>query len=107
MGYFSDYRDHVGTNPERFFKSTIFQSARMLLGMDCLEPGQSQPTHQHAGRDKFYFVLEGSARFTIAGETHEGGPGTLAWAPADAPHGVVNTGPERLTMLIGMAPEPG
>jgi quercetin dioxygenase-like cupin family protein len=107
MGYFSDYRDHVGADLGRFFKSTIFQSPRMLLGMDCLEPGQSQPPHQHAGRDKFYYVIEGQGRFTIDGQTHEGGPGTVVWAPADTSHAVVNIGGERLTMLIGMAPEPG
>lgn len=107
MNYFSDYRDHVGANPARFFKSTIFQSERMLLGMDCLEPGQSQPTHRHAGRDKFYYVIEGYGRFTVGDQSHEGGPGTVVWAPADIPHGVINTGEARLTMLIGMAPEPG
>lgn len=107
MSYFEDYRKHVGANPARFFKSTIFQSPRMLVGMDCLEPGQTQPPHRHAGRDKFYFVIEGQGRFTIGEETREGGPGTLVWAPADTTHAVVNIGDVRLVMLIGMAPEPG
>jgi quercetin dioxygenase-like cupin family protein len=106
MRYFSDYHRHVGANPERFFKSTIFQSPRMLLGMDCLEPQQVQTPHRHAGRDKFYYVVEGRGRFTIDEETHEGGPGTVVWAPADTIHSVVNIGDERLVMLIGMAPEP-
>ena len=107
MSYFRDYRDYVGANPARFFKSTIFQSPRMLVGMDCLEPGQSQSPHQHAGRDKFYFVLEGSGRFTIGDQTQECGPGMVVWAPADTVHGVANISEGRLTMLIGMAPEPG
>lgn len=107
MDFFSDYRKHIGSNPERFFKSTIFQSARMLVGMDCLEPGQTQPAHLHAGRDKLYFVIEGQGHFQVGDQLHEGGPGTLIWAAADSVHAVENTGAERLVMLIAMAPEPG
>ena len=107
MTYFSHYDCHTGAQPSRFFKSTIFQSERMLVGMDCLEPGQAQHPHQHAGRDKFYFVIEGLGRFTIGAETQDCGPGSVIWAPADTSHAVTNIGDTRLTMLIGMAPEPG
>lgn len=106
MSFFTHYTAHTGANMERWFKSTIAQSPRMLVGMDCLEPGQAQPSHQHAGRDKLYFVVEGEGLFTIGGETAQLGPGGIAWAPADTPHGVVNTGDTRLTMLIAMAPLP-
>ena len=106
MSYFSHYEQHVGSHPTRFFKSTIFLSEHMLVGMDCLEPGQVQQPHQHAGHDKFYFVIEGSGRFTIGSETQDCGPGNIIWAPADTIHSVINTSGTRLTMLIGMAPEP-
>jgi quercetin dioxygenase-like cupin family protein len=106
MASFSDYREHVGANTARWFKSTIFLSPNMLVGIDCLEPGQAQPPHQHAGRDKMYFVVEGEGEFTVGNETRRLGPGELAWAPADTAHGVVNVGAARLTMLIAMAPEP-
>jgi quercetin dioxygenase-like cupin family protein len=106
MTYFKDYHDFVGANTGRFFKSTIFQSEHMLVGMDCLEPAQVQHAHFHAGHDKFYYVIEGQGRFTIASETKECGPGSVIWAPADTTHGVENIGATRLTMLIGMAPEP-
>jgi len=106
MTVFSHYRDHVGADPARWFKSTIFLSPHMLVGMDCLEPGQAQPPHQHAGRDKLYFVIEGEGEFTIGAETRRLGPGGMAWAAADTPHAVRNAGPARLTMLIAMAPEP-
>jgi quercetin dioxygenase-like cupin family protein len=106
MSYFHDHRAYVGANLERFFKSTIVQSPRMLVGMDCLEPGQAQPPHKHAGRDKFYFVISGQGLFTIGETSQACGPGMLVWAPADTPHGVINDGDQRLVMLIGMAPEP-
>lgn len=103
----TDYRDHVGANAERFYKATLFQSPRMLVGLDCLEPGQAQPPHRHAGRDKMYFVVEGRGRFTVGDATTEGGEGAVVWAPADVEHSVVNLGERRLVMLIAMAPEPG
>lgn len=106
MEPFADYRAYVGANLERFFKATIFQTPRMLVGTDCLEPGQAQPLHLHAGRDKLYVVVEGQGAFTIGDATRTCGPGELIFAAADQTHGVVNTGPERLVMIIVMAPEP-
>lgn len=106
MSSFADHRDYIGVNLTRFHKATIVQSPRMLLGMDCLEPGQSQPPHRHAGRDKFYFVIDGSGLFTIGDEQRCLGAGEIAWAAADVVHGVTNVGTTRLVMLIGMAPDP-
>jgi quercetin dioxygenase-like cupin family protein len=106
MSFFRDYRDHVGAHPTKFFKSTLFQSERLLLGLNCLEPGQEQHVHTHAGQDKFYFVVEGSGTFTVGDEVRDAGPGTTIWAPADVPHGVANTGTERLVVLVGIAPAP-
>ena len=107
MTNFTDYRLHVGVHQERFFKTTLFQSSRMLLGMDCLEPGQIQPSHVHRERDKFYFVIEGEGEFVIGDETRHADSGAVIWAPADVGHSVTNTGSQRLVMLIGMAPKPG
>lgn len=107
MTMFADYREFTGANAEKFFKSTLFQSARLLLGLNCLEPGQEQHVHTHAGQDKFYFVVEGSGTFRVGPEEREAGAGTVVWAPADVPHGVVNTGAARLVLLVGIAPAPG
>lgn len=107
MSYFTDYRQHSGANLEGLFKTTLFQSKRLLLGMDCLAPGQTLSSRTHAARDKFFYVIEGRGLFTIGEETQELGPGEVAWTPAGVIHTVVNTGAERLVMLIGMAPRPG
>jgi quercetin dioxygenase-like cupin family protein len=106
MSFFRNYRDHVGAHPTKFFKSTLFQSDRLLLGLNCLEPGQEQLVHTHAGQDKFYFVVEGSGTFTVGDEVRDAGVGSTIWAPANMPHGVVNTGTERLVVLVGIAPAP-
>ena len=107
MSNFTTYLSHVGTAPEKFFKSTLFHSPRLMLGLNTLEPGQVQKVHTHTGQDKFYFVIEGEGDFVVGDETRRCAAGHAIWAPADVPHGVSNNGSERLVVLVGMAPSPG
>jgi quercetin dioxygenase-like cupin family protein len=106
VSYFADYAEHAGTDAERFFKSTLFRSERLLLGLNCLEPGQAQAVHDHADQDKFYFVVEGEGAFTVGAEARTVGQGVAVWAPAGVEHGVVNRGSRRLVLLVGIAPGP-
>lgn len=101
-----DYRDYVGARPEKFYKTTLFQGDALMIGLNCLEPGQIQAAHEHADQDKFYFVLEGTGLFTVGEEVVEAGPGHVVWAAAGLPHGVENRGSQRLTLLMGIAPPP-
>ena len=103
----TDYSAHTGSNPDRYFKSTLFRSQRLLLGINCLDPGQTQKAHTHADQDKFYFVLEGEGEFVVGNETRTGGPGVAIWAPAGVEHGVTNHSTQRLVLLVGIAPAPG
>ena len=107
MSNFIRYSDRVGSLPDKQFKATLFQSDRLMLGLNCLEPGQSQHAHTHGTQDKFYFVVEGSGRFEVGDETREVGDGMVVWAPAAVTHGVTNTGTKRLVLLVGIAPFPG
>lgn len=106
MTNFADYRDHVGARPDKFYKATLFAGPRLLLGLNCLEPGQSQAVHDHPDQDKFYFVVEGRGEFVVGAEAHTAGPGSVVWAPAGQPHGVTNAGAQRLVILMGIAPAP-
>jgi mannose-6-phosphate isomerase-like protein (cupin superfamily) len=99
-----DWRDHVGSRADKFFKTTLWQGDHIMLGLNCLEPGQVQKTHAHDGADKFYFVLEGSGTFVIGNEERPAGAGSLVIAPAGVQHGVTNTANMRLSMLVGIAP---
>ena len=104
MTNFSHFRTHVGTDPEGFFKSTVFEGTGLRLGVSCLEPGQSQPEHTHDGQDKFYYVIEGHGEFVVGEETRDAGVGMVVWAPAGSKHGVTNNTSTRLVLLVGMAP---
>ncbi len=102
--YLTDYRQHVGVKPDKFYKTTLFRGDFLMLGLNCLEPGQVQPVHDHADQDKFYAVLEGMGVFTVGDDEQAAGPGVVVWAPAGLPHGVRNEGTERLVLLMGIAP---
>jgi quercetin dioxygenase-like cupin family protein len=104
--HFVHYGDHVGARPDKFYKDTLFSGDFLMIGLNCLEPGQVQPVHDHADQDKVYVVLEGAGVFTVGADEKEAGPGHVVWAPAGAPHGVRNAGQERLVLLVSMAPPP-
>ena len=106
MTDFKDYREHVAPREGAVGKSTLFESPRLLLGLNSLEPGVEQRVHTHSGQDKFYHVLEGHGTFTIGDTVRELGAGHVVWAAAGVEHGVVNHRDERLVLLVGIAPAP-
>ena len=106
MNHFINWQDHAGSQPEKFYKTTLWQGDHMMVGLNCLEPGQTQKIHAHDGAEKFYFVLEGSGKFTVGGEEQEAAAGSLVSAPAGVPHGVTNNRAVRLSLLVVIAPPP-
>jgi len=89
--------------PDKMAKVTLSESPRLLLGLNCLEPGQSQSAHAHAGADKFYYVVSGRALFLVGAAVVEAGPGDVVVCPAGETHGVERA-MERTTLLVGIAP---
>ena len=92
-------------SPSKYLKQDLFSGHHLLIGLNCFEPGQVQPVHQHAGADKFYFILSGRATISVGDVSKEVQAGALVWAPADLPHGVVGVA-ERTVMLVGIGPSP-
>src|SRR6476620_5454016 len=101
---FLNLYDYEGANPEKYFKATLWLGQHVTIGINCLEPNQTQPVHAHAGADKFYFVLNGVGSFVVGEEERTVAAGAVVIAPAGVPHGVTNIGAERLSLLIGIAP---
>ena len=106
MQYVKAIQDHVGSKDEKFYKTTLFRSDALLLGLNCLEPGQTQKPHDHADQDKFYYVVEGQGQFRIGDDVKTAVAGEVVWAPAGVIHGVSNEAGSRLTLLVGIAPAP-
>ncbi len=87
-------------------KSTIFESERIMVGLNSFNPGQEHKLHAHSGMDKIYHVLEGSGVFVLEDREIEMEAGILLVAPEGVPHGIRNTSEERLVVLAILAPSP-
>src|SRR6202163_5002333 len=98
--------DHADWRSDKMGKSTIYQSARLLVGLNAFEPGQSHALHAHVGIDKMYYVLDGDGIFLLEGRELPMRAGDLLVAPDGVPHGVKNTGKGRLLVLAVLAPAP-
>ena len=93
--------------PDKMGKSTLFESERILVGLNCFEPGQDHALHAHRGTDKVYHVLAGRGLVLLEGRAVPVEPGVMLVAPEGVPHGIRNTGSERLVILAILAPAPG
>jgi len=87
-------------------KSTLYQSAHVLVGLNAFEPGQSHALHAHAGMDKVYLVVEGEGLFLLDGQELPMRSGDLLVAPDGVPHGVRNNSGARLLVMALLAPGP-
>jgi mannose-6-phosphate isomerase-like protein (cupin superfamily) len=106
MEVFRDARAAAAFAPDKMKKVNLFDTERMFCDVYGLNPGQEQTAHAHAGSDKVYFVLDGVGQFRIGDAERQVGSGHAVLAPAGASHAVRNPGPERLTLLVFMAPKP-
>ena len=98
--------DHAVYSSEKMGKSTLFESPHLLVGLNAFEPGQEHALHAHAGQDKAYLVTRGSGLFLLEGRELPMNAGDLLVAPSGVPHGVRNTGAERLLVIAILAPAP-
>jgi quercetin dioxygenase-like cupin family protein len=91
---------------EQLHKVNLFETERMFFDVYCLEPGQAQKPHAHAGSDKIYAVVDGAIVAQVGGEEQELRAGEAVLAPAGKEHGIVNRSSARAAVLVFMAPKP-
>jgi quercetin dioxygenase-like cupin family protein len=106
MDHFVHVRDRLAFSADKMKKVGLVDTPSLFCDAYCFEPGQEQAGHRHAVGDKLYYVISGRGTVRVGREEHELGPGDLACAPAGEEHGVRNPGPERLVLLVTMAPKP-
>ena len=91
---------------DKMKKNGLFGTERLFCDLYCFEPGQSQAPHTHEGSDKIYYVVQGRGLFRVGDEERELREQEIAIAPSGQKHGVNNPGPDRLILLVFMAPKP-
>jgi len=102
--FFKDYQDFAVFQPDRCGKSTLFENEYALVGLNCLEPGQSMQKHAHQVQTRFYVVLEGSGQAWVGEEARDAGAGMVIWVPSGKTHRIINNGDQRMVMLVGICP---
>ena len=106
MECFQRVLERVAFAPDKMKKTNLVDTASLFCDVYGLEAGQSQAGHRHAVGDKLYYVLAGSGRIRVDADERMVAPGDLVCAPAGSDHAVHNPGPERLALLVVMAPKP-
>ena len=98
--------EHAVYRADKMGKATLFESERILVGLNCFEPGQQHALHAHGALDKVYQVLAGRGEFLLEERSIPMEAGVMLVAPQGVPHGIRNTGSERLVVLAILAPSP-
>ncbi|MBJ7260110.1 MAG: cupin domain-containing protein [Chthoniobacterales bacterium] len=75
---------------------------KQSLAEASMRPGQSTERHHHKISEELYFILEGTARMEIDGETRDVGPADAILIPACARHQI--TAQSALRFLCCCAP---
>jgi mannose-6-phosphate isomerase-like protein (cupin superfamily) len=63
------------------------------------------PQHRHARHDEGFYVVAGTARFTVGETTYDAPSGTLVMVPPGAPHTFANPGDEPAIMVNTFTPD--
>ena len=74
------------------------------LAEATLEPDEATQRHYHARTEEIYFVLKGSGRMEVDGETKMVRPGDAVLIPAGAWHQLENNGNSELRILCCCSP---
>jgi mannose-6-phosphate isomerase-like protein (cupin superfamily) len=79
---------------------------RIGIAEITLAPHSDGPIqHRHAEHDEGFYVVSGTARFTVGTTVHDAAPGTLVMVPPGAPHTFANPGDEPLVMVNTFTPD--
>jgi mannose-6-phosphate isomerase-like protein (cupin superfamily) len=63
------------------------------------------PQHRHGRHDEGFYVVAGTARFTVGEESYEAPAGTLVMIPPGAPHTFANDSDEPVVLLNTFTPD--
>lgn len=79
---------------------------RLGIGEITLAPHTEGPLqHRHSQHDEGFYVVSGTARFTVGDTTYEVPAGTLVMVPPGAPHTFANPGDEVVMLLNTFTPD--
>jgi quercetin dioxygenase-like cupin family protein len=79
---------------------------RLGLGEITLAPRtQGPPQHRHAAHDEGFYVVSGTAQFTVGETTYDAPAGTFVMIPPGAPHTFANPSDQTTVLLNTFTPD--
>ncbi|MEY9931374.1 mannose-6-phosphate isomerase-like protein (cupin superfamily) [Catenulispora sp. GP43] len=103
-----DDGEHVDLGPARLriLEDGATTGHRLGVAEITLAPrSPGPPQHRHAEHDEGFYVVSGTARFTVGTDDYEAPPGTFVMVPPGAPHTFANPGDEPLVMVNTFTPD--
>jgi len=96
----------LGSARIRILEDGTTTDHRLGIGEITLAPHSPGPVqHRHAQHDEGFYVVSGTARFTVGTAEYDAPPGTLVMVPPGAPHSFANPGDEPLVMVNTFTPD--
>jgi mannose-6-phosphate isomerase-like protein (cupin superfamily) len=97
---------HLGPITMRILEDGSTTGHRLGIGEITVAPhSDGPPQHRHARHDEGFYVVSGTARFTVGAHSYDAPAGTLAMIPPGAPHTFANPGSEPLVLLNTFTPD--
>src|SRR5215468_9325196 len=79
---------------------------RLGIGEITIAPhAEGPPQHRHAEHDEGFYVVSGTARFTVGDTSYDAAAGTLVMVPPGAPHTFANPGEAPVVLLNTFTPD--
>jgi quercetin dioxygenase-like cupin family protein len=100
--------DIVLTGPVqmRILEDGSTTSHRLGIGEITIAPHVSgPPQHRHAEHDEGFYVVSGTARFTVGDQSYDAAAGSLVMVPPGAPHTFANVSDEPVVLLNTFTPD--
>jgi len=96
----------LGPTQMRILEDGSTTNHRLGMGEIRLAPRtEGPPQHRHAQHDEGFYVVSGTARFTVGGTTYDAPAGTLVMVPPGAPHTFANLSDQAVILLNTFTPD--
>ena len=97
---------HLGPITMRILEDGSTTGHRLGIGEITVAPHtEGPPQHRHTRHDEGFYVVSGTARFTVGTSVYDAPAGTLAMIPPGAPHTFANPTGEPLVLLNTFTPD--
>jgi quercetin dioxygenase-like cupin family protein len=96
----------LGPTRMRILEDGATTGHRLGIGEITLAPhAAGPPQHRHARHDEGFYVVSGTARFTVGETVHDAPAGTLVMIPPGAPHTFANPTGQTTILLNTFTPD--